>query len=51
MAFKKIHVLLSKEAYNDLIKLDLKLFGTTDKPPYEEYLKKEEEHPTMALFG
>ena len=48
---KKIHILLSEESYEELRQLDIKLFGKTDKPSFEEYLKKEKEKPTMALFG
>lgn len=48
---RKIHILLSEEAYNELRDLDIELFGSTTKPDYKEYLKQEEEKPTMALFG
>lgn len=48
---KIIHILLSKKSYEELRELDKKLFGKTDKPTYDEYLKQEKIKPTMALFG
>lgn len=60
MKTKKIHVLLSRESFEELKNLKKELFPEDYKvklqfgdypDTYEEYLKQEEIKPTMALFG
>jgi len=48
---KVIHILLSEKSWNELRDLDIRLFGTSERVSYSEYLKQEEIKPTMALFG
>jgi hypothetical protein len=58
---KKIHILLSRESFNDLKKIKKEVFVECKfiicedekslPDTYEEYLKQEEIKPTMALFG
>ena len=47
---KKIHLLLSKEAWEDLQKIKRKV-GIYDCKSYDMYLKEQKKNPTMALFG
>ena len=50
---KKIHILLSRESFEELenMKIKLNLLPDYKRKTYEDYLKKEKENPTMALFG
>lgn len=50
---KEIHMILSREGFEELKKLHLKL--SIDYKPkfrtYEEYLEEEKKNPTMVLFS
>ncbi len=58
---KKIILLLSRKSFNELREIELKVLEgmpeilKEDKDwlpdTYEEYLKREKEHPTNVLFG
>ena len=54
---KKVHIQLSKKSFEELMKLNRKINKDTQDQfkvkiySYKEYLKREKENPTMALFG
>ena len=57
---KKIHILLSRESWEELEEIKKKIitkdledvFGKRDNPKtYEEYLEREKKNPSMALLG
>lgn len=48
---KKIHIILTREQFEELQKLKTQIFKDTPNYTYEQYLKDEERNPSYCLFG
>lgn len=48
---KKIHLIMSRESFEELQKLKAEIYPNHKIRTYEEYLKDEELNPSYCLFG